>query len=55
MIRFLAWYLSGMFALACLMQSFVTVVPEAQTRFAILQGVCLVVALGFAALLWGCS
>ena len=46
--RFLAWYISGMLALICSLMWLVTVVPGYETQWLIAQGICGVVALGFA-------
>jgi hypothetical protein len=48
--RFLACYVSGMLALIAMLLSLVTYVPEAQLVGFVVQGVCWVLAGGFAVL-----
>ncbi len=45
--RILAWYLSGLFALAALVESFISYTPAAQTMGNIVQSVCVLIACWF--------
>jgi hypothetical protein len=46
--RFLAWYTSAIFAGETLLLSLISIVPEAESRFLILQGVIAAFAVVFA-------
>ena len=48
--RFLAWYLSGLLSLACVLLSLITVVPGAESERVIAQIICVGGAILFAAL-----
>jgi len=47
--RFLAWYTSGIMSLASFLMLFISVTPEAQVRFSVMQAIIAGVALFFAA------
>jgi hypothetical protein len=48
--RSLAWYLSGLLGLTCLLFSLITVVPEAESKRDVALCICAVCAMMFAAL-----
>jgi len=53
--RFLALYLSGLLALACILVSLITVVPDVESVRTLVQGICAVGAALAAAVGLSCS